>query len=81
MPYNKYEVCNQDAAGFQPVNFNTRGIMKQLGRHKKYVIIAAVVQSVIVIIAGYLLFKSKLNHEPSDSIQKKPHIEQKTAES
>ncbi len=50
--------------------------MKQLGPHKKYVIAAAVIQSIIVVIAGYLLFKSKFNHDPADSVQKKPHVEQ-----
>jgi len=32
--------------------------MKQLGPYKKYIIIAAVIQSIIVVIAGYILFKS-----------------------
>lgn len=33
--------------------------MKQLGPYKKYIIIAAVIQSILVIIFGYSLFKSR----------------------
>jgi len=33
--------------------------MKRLAPYKKYIIAAAVIQSVIVIFVGYLLFKSK----------------------
>ena len=50
--------------------------MKQLGPYRKYVTIAAIVQSVIVIVAGYLLFKSQAHRDPADAVTKKPHIEQ-----
>lgn len=33
--------------------------MKQLGPHKKYVILAIVIQSIAVILLGYYLFKSR----------------------
>jgi hypothetical protein len=31
--------------------------MKQLGPHKKYVILAIVIQSIVVVLLGYYLFK------------------------
>lgn len=51
--------------------------MKQLRPYKKFIIAAAVVQSIIVIIVGYVLFKSKfadnpLEHEKID----KPGVEE-----
>jgi hypothetical protein len=33
--------------------------MKQLGPHKKYVILAIVIQSIVVVLLGYYLFKAR----------------------
>jgi len=50
--------------------------MKQSKPNKKVVIAAAVIQSVIVIIAGYMLFKAKFqNDQPTQTPPKKPHFE------
>ena len=38
--------------------------MKQLGPYKKFIIAAAVIQSILVIIVGYVLFKSKAAKDP-----------------
>ncbi len=38
--------------------------MNNLGPYKKYIIAAAVIQSIIVIIVGFILFKSKAMKDP-----------------
>ncbi len=40
------------------------GTMNNLGPYKKYIIAAAVIQSIIVIIVGFILFKSKAMKDP-----------------
>ena len=51
--------------------------MKQLGPYKKYIIAAAVIQSVIVVIVGYVLFKSMAVEDPVDQqVQDKPGVEE-----
>ncbi len=51
--------------------------MKHLGPYKKYIIAAAVIQSIIVIIVGYILFKSKAMKEPLEySGQERPIVEE-----
>lgn len=37
--------------------------MKQLGPHKKYVILAIIIQSIAVILIGYYLFKARAAKE------------------
>lgn len=53
------------------------GTMKNLGPYKKYIVAAAVIQSIIVVVAGYLLFramadKASLEHQ----VQEKPGVEE-----
>ncbi len=51
--------------------------MKHLGKYRKYIIAAAVIQSIIVAVAGYLLFKSKAMTVSLDhSGQEKPGVEE-----
>lgn len=51
--------------------------MKQLGPYKKYIIAAAVIQSVIVVIVGYVLFKSMAVEDPAEhQVQDKPGVEE-----
>jgi hypothetical protein len=50
--------------------------MKQLGPYRKIVITAAVVQTIIVVVAGYLLFKSSFSQKPDAVMATKPVIEQ-----
>jgi hypothetical protein len=51
--------------------------MKQLGPYKKYIIAAAVIQSIIVVIVGYVLFKSMVEKDPMEhKAQEKPGIEE-----
>ena len=51
--------------------------MKQLGPYKKYIIAAAVIQSVIVVIVGYVLFKSMAVEDPVEQqVQDKPGVEE-----
>lgn len=51
--------------------------MKHLGPYRKYMIAAAVIQSIIVVVAGYLLFKSKAMKSPLEhDVQDKPAVEQ-----
>lgn len=38
--------------------------MKNLGPYKKYIIAAAIIQSIVVVVVGYILFKSKLTKDP-----------------
>ena len=38
--------------------------MNNLGPYKKYIIAAAIIQSIIVIIVGFILFKSKTMNDP-----------------
>ena len=53
------------------------GTMKQLGPYKKYIIAAAVIQSIIVIIVGYILFKSKAMKDPLEhKVQENPGVEE-----
>lgn len=40
--------------------------MKQLGPHKKYVILAIVIQSIAVILIGYYLFKARAAQQGSE---------------
>lgn len=50
--------------------------MNKLGPYKKYVVIAAVIQSIIVVVAGYILFKSRAAKElPENKMQDKPVVE------
>jgi len=50
--------------------------MKSLGPYRKYIIAAAIVQSIIVIFASYLLFKAKNDAgAPEDSLPKMPVVE------
>jgi hypothetical protein len=42
---------------FNPLNLGSA--MKQLGPHKKYVILAIVIQSIVVVLLGYYLFKAR----------------------
>ena len=51
--------------------------MNKLGPYKKYVIIAAVIQSIIVVIVGIVLFKSKVMKEPIEyKTQERPVVEE-----
>ena len=51
--------------------------MNQLGPYKKYVILAAVIQSIIVVIVGIVLFKSKVMKEPIEhKTQERPVVEE-----
>ena len=51
--------------------------MNQLGPYKKYVILAAVIQSIIVVIVGIVLFKSKVMKEPIEQkAQERPVVEE-----
>ena len=51
--------------------------MKQLGPYKKYIIAAAVIQSIIVIIVGYVLFKSMAVKDPVEhQVQDKAAVEE-----
>lgn len=43
-----------------------RDTMNHLGKYKKYIIAVAVIQSIIVAVAGYVLFKSKIVTDPPD---------------
>jgi len=53
------------------------GTMNNLGPYKKYIIAAAVIQSIIVAIAGYMLFKSKSVNDPLENkTQEKPGVEE-----
>jgi hypothetical protein len=57
-------------------NLKRAQLMKDLGPYRKYIIAAAIVQSVIVICASYLLFKSKSdNLSPQDNVQEPPAVE------
>lgn len=53
--------------------------MKQLGPYRKFVIAAAIVQSIIVIVAGFLLFKDKLSNMHRDTTPASPQVEQPAA--
>jgi hypothetical protein len=50
--------------------------MKQLGPYKIIVIIAAIIQSIIVVVAGYLLFKHRGFTSSQSSLPPKATIEQ-----
>jgi len=51
--------------------------MKQLGPYKKYIIAAAVIQSIIVVIVGFVLFKSMAEKDPVElQVQDKPGVEE-----
>ncbi len=51
--------------------------MKQLGPYKKYIFAAAVIQVIIVIIGGYLLFKySAMKNSMKHEAQEKPRLEE-----
>ncbi len=41
--------------------------MKQLGPYKKYIIAAAIIQSIIVVLIGYVLFKSRSEEKTLES--------------
>lgn len=51
--------------------------MKQLGPYKKYIIAAAVIQSIIVVIVGFVLFKSMAEKDPVEhQVQDKAGVEE-----
>lgn len=51
--------------------------MKHLGPYRKYMIAGAIIQSIIVVVAGYLLFKSRAAKNPLEhDVQEKPVVEQ-----
>lgn len=51
--------------------------MNNLGPYKKYIIAAAVIQSIIVIIVGFILFKSKAMKDPLEhEVQEKSGVEE-----
>jgi|GEM_PF-3062643 len=51
--------------------------MNNLGPYKKYIIAAAVIQSIIVIIVGFILFKSKAMKDPLEHEgQENPGVEE-----
>jgi hypothetical protein len=41
--------------------------MKQLGPHKKYVILAIVIQSIVVVLLGYYLFKARADNAEKEA--------------
>ena len=51
--------------------------MKHLGPYKKYIIAAAVIQCIIVIVGGYYLFKySAMKNSMEHEAQEKPRLEE-----
>lgn len=51
--------------------------MKHLGPYRKYMIAGAIIQSIIVVVAGYLLFKSRAAKNPLEhEVPEKPGVEQ-----
>ena len=51
--------------------------MKHLGPYKKFIIAAAVIQSIIVVGAGYILFKSKTMKESLEhKAMERPGVEE-----
>jgi hypothetical protein len=51
--------------------------MKNLGPYKKYIIIAAVIQSIVVIVAGYIIFRAKMSSDyRAHDLKENPGVEQ-----
>lgn len=51
--------------------------MKNLGPYKKYIFAAALIQVILVIIGGYLLFKySAMKNSIKHEAQEKPRVEE-----
>jgi len=51
--------------------------MNRLGPYRKYIIAAAIIQSIIVVLIGYFLFKSRAASESLDhDIHEKPSLEE-----
>lgn len=51
--------------------------MKHLGPYKKYIVAAAVIQSIVVIIGGFILFKYSAEKDSAiDETQDTPRVEQ-----